>query len=172
MDRRALLANLGAASCFALPFQAKAQYLKKKVKITDVENVNHTTGLVCGGLPAGGDSGVVSGSGANNASINAIGSHAQDFAPPACMSGLTLGGFVTFTAFLAFLIAPVFQVVGIGTQISVALARLERTREVMHEPAFAAASWLAMIRSLLRTTIFRSSCSTITVLPTCSGGTE
>ncbi|HKW99942.1 MAG TPA: ABC transporter ATP-binding protein [Bryobacteraceae bacterium] len=46
---------------------------------------------------------------------------------------LTLGGFVTFTAFLAFLIAPVFQIVGIGTQISEALAGLERTREVMRE---------------------------------------
>ena len=36
MDRRKLLA-LGAVSCFALPYQAKAQYLKKKVKITDVK---------------------------------------------------------------------------------------------------------------------------------------
>jgi subfamily B ATP-binding cassette protein MsbA len=46
---------------------------------------------------------------------------------------LTLGGFVTFSAFLAFLTAPVFQVVGIGTQLSEALAGLERTREVLHE---------------------------------------
>src|SRR5256714_7803490 len=46
---------------------------------------------------------------------------------------LTLGEFVTFTAFLAFLGAPVFQIVGIGTQISEALAGLERTREVMRE---------------------------------------
>jgi len=46
---------------------------------------------------------------------------------------LTLGGFVTFTAFLAFLAAPVFQIVGIGTQISEALAGLERTREVLRE---------------------------------------
>ena len=46
---------------------------------------------------------------------------------------LTLGGFVTFTAFLAFLIAPVVQIVNIGTQISEALAGLERTREVMRE---------------------------------------
>src|SRR5258706_13737758 len=37
MDRRKLLANLGAVSCFALPFQAQAQYLRKKVKITDVK---------------------------------------------------------------------------------------------------------------------------------------
>jgi subfamily B ATP-binding cassette protein MsbA len=46
---------------------------------------------------------------------------------------LTLGGFVTFTAFLAFLIAPVFQLVGIGTQLTEAFAGLERTREVMRE---------------------------------------
>src|SRR5438445_757984 len=44
---------------------------------------------------------------------------------------LTLGEFVTFTAFLAFLIAPVFQVVGIGTQLTEAFAGLERTREVL-----------------------------------------
>ena len=46
---------------------------------------------------------------------------------------LTLGGFVTFTAFLAFLTAPVFQVVGIGTQLTEAFAGIERTREVLHE---------------------------------------
>jgi ABC-type multidrug transport system fused ATPase/permease subunit len=46
---------------------------------------------------------------------------------------LTLGGFVTFTAFLAFLIAPVIGIVNIGTQISEALAGLERTREVLRE---------------------------------------
>ncbi len=46
---------------------------------------------------------------------------------------LTLGQFFTFTMFLAFLIGPVFQIVGIGTQISEALAGLERTREVMRE---------------------------------------
>jgi ABC-type multidrug transport system fused ATPase/permease subunit len=44
---------------------------------------------------------------------------------------LTLGGFVTFTAFLAFLVAPLFQVVGIGTQITEALAGLDRTQEVL-----------------------------------------
>ncbi len=45
---------------------------------------------------------------------------------------LTLGGFVTFTAFLAFLVAPVFQLVNIGTQITEALAGLERTKEVLN----------------------------------------
>ena len=46
---------------------------------------------------------------------------------------LTLGGFVTFTMFLAFLVAPVFSIVAIGTQLSEALAGLERTREVLRE---------------------------------------
>lgn len=47
--------------------------------------------------------------------------------------GLTLGGFVTFMAFMAFLVAPVFQVVGIGTQLTEAIAGLERTRELLDE---------------------------------------
>ena len=46
---------------------------------------------------------------------------------------MTLGDFVTFTAFLAFLIAPMFQVVAIGTQITEALAGLDRTHEVLSE---------------------------------------
>ncbi len=46
---------------------------------------------------------------------------------------ITLGDFVTFTMFLAFLIAPVAQIVSIGTQLTEALAGLERTREVLHE---------------------------------------
>ncbi len=46
---------------------------------------------------------------------------------------LTLGGFMTFTAFLAFLVAPMFQVVGIGTQLTEALAGLDRTQEVLAE---------------------------------------
>ncbi len=46
---------------------------------------------------------------------------------------LTLGGFMAFTAYLAFLVAPMFQVVGIGTQLTEALAGLDRTQEVLHE---------------------------------------
>jgi subfamily B ATP-binding cassette protein MsbA len=46
---------------------------------------------------------------------------------------LTLGDLMMFVAFLAFLVAPVFQVVGIGTQLSEAFAGLERTREVLRE---------------------------------------
>ena len=46
---------------------------------------------------------------------------------------ITLGEFVTFTAFLALLVTPVTQVVGIGTQLSEAVAGLERTQEVLRE---------------------------------------
>ena len=46
---------------------------------------------------------------------------------------LTLGNLMTFIAFLAFLIAPVSQVVSIGTQLTAALAGLDRTREVLSE---------------------------------------
>jgi len=46
---------------------------------------------------------------------------------------LTLGQFYEFTAFLAFLIAPVVQIVSIGTQLTEAFAGLERTREVLRE---------------------------------------
>ena len=46
---------------------------------------------------------------------------------------LTLGGFMAFTAYLAFLVAPMVQFVGIGTQLTEALAGLDRTQEVLHE---------------------------------------
>jgi subfamily B ATP-binding cassette protein MsbA len=46
---------------------------------------------------------------------------------------LTLGGFMSFTALLAFLVAPMFQVVGIGTQLTEAVAGLDRTQEVLAE---------------------------------------
>ncbi len=46
---------------------------------------------------------------------------------------LTLGGFFTYTMFLGYLAAPLFQVVGIGTQITEAIAGLERTRELLDE---------------------------------------
>jgi subfamily B ATP-binding cassette protein MsbA len=45
---------------------------------------------------------------------------------------LTTGSFVAFTMFLGFLVAPVFQIVGIGTQVTEAVAGLERTREILN----------------------------------------
>ena len=46
---------------------------------------------------------------------------------------LTVGGLFAFTSYLAFLVAPMFQLVGIGTQITEALAGLDRTQEVLRE---------------------------------------
>ncbi|MHB8798321.1 MAG: ABC transporter ATP-binding protein [Thermoanaerobaculia bacterium] len=46
---------------------------------------------------------------------------------------MTVGGLFTYTILLGFLVAPVFQVVGIGSQLTEALAGLERTKEVLAE---------------------------------------
>jgi ABC-type multidrug transport system fused ATPase/permease subunit len=46
---------------------------------------------------------------------------------------LSSGGLLLFVMLLAFLIAPVMQVVNIGTQLTEAFAGLERTREVLRE---------------------------------------
>jgi ABC-type multidrug transport system fused ATPase/permease subunit len=46
---------------------------------------------------------------------------------------LTPGGYISYNLYLVFLVAPILQVVQIGTQITEALAGLERTQEIMHE---------------------------------------
>jgi ABC-type multidrug transport system fused ATPase/permease subunit len=46
---------------------------------------------------------------------------------------LTPGGYVTYVMFLAFMIAPIVQLVAIGTQLTEALAGLDRTTEIMNE---------------------------------------
>jgi ABC-type multidrug transport system fused ATPase/permease subunit len=46
---------------------------------------------------------------------------------------MSVGDYVEFVSLLAFMIAPIVSVVNIGTQISEALAGLERTRQVMAE---------------------------------------
>lgn len=46
---------------------------------------------------------------------------------------LSIGRFVTFNAFLVFLVAPITQMVAIGTQLTEALAGLERTHEILSE---------------------------------------
>jgi len=58
-----------------------------------------------------------------------VGAHQVLAVPPR----MSLGDLMTFVAFLAFLIAPVMQVVNIGTQLTEAFAGLERTREVLRE---------------------------------------
>jgi ABC-type multidrug transport system fused ATPase/permease subunit len=46
---------------------------------------------------------------------------------------LDVGGYVTFTMLLAFMIAPIAQLVSIGTQLTEALAGLDRTTEILNE---------------------------------------
>src|SRR5262245_48783340 len=47
---------------------------------------------------------------------------------------MTIGDFFAFTLYLGFMVAPVFQMVSIGTQITEAFAGLDRMHEVMEEP--------------------------------------
>ena len=46
----------------------------------------------------------------------------------------TTGVYFQYYVFLAFMIAPVFQIVNIGTQLTEAFAGLDRTNEIMAEP--------------------------------------
>jgi ABC-type multidrug transport system fused ATPase/permease subunit len=46
---------------------------------------------------------------------------------------LTPGGYVEYVLFLAFMIAPIAQLVSIGTQLTEAMAGLDRTTEIMNE---------------------------------------
>jgi ABC-type multidrug transport system fused ATPase/permease subunit len=46
---------------------------------------------------------------------------------------LDVGGYVSFTMLLAFMIAPIAQLVSIGTQLTEALAGLDRTTEILSE---------------------------------------
>jgi ABC-type multidrug transport system fused ATPase/permease subunit len=46
---------------------------------------------------------------------------------------MTAGSLMSYTVFLGFLIAPVFQIVGIGGSVNEALAGLERTRDILKE---------------------------------------
>ena len=46
---------------------------------------------------------------------------------------LTTGGYVTYVMFLGFMIAPIVQLVSIGTQLTEAMAGLDRTNEVLAE---------------------------------------
>ena len=46
---------------------------------------------------------------------------------------ITLGDYFTYNMFLAFMIAPVFQVVNVGTQLTEAIAGLDRTSEILSE---------------------------------------
>jgi len=47
--------------------------------------------------------------------------------------GWTVGDYFSYNMFLAFMIAPVFQIVNIGTQLTEAFAGLDRTTEILGE---------------------------------------
>jgi ABC-type multidrug transport system fused ATPase/permease subunit len=58
----------------------------------------------------------------------------MEFGGHKVLSGsMTLGQFFAFNVFLGLLVAPVFQIVAIGTQITEAITGLERTREILNE---------------------------------------
>jgi subfamily B ATP-binding cassette protein MsbA len=66
--------------------------------------------------------------------VGVVGSLVMYFGARQMLGGkLTLGNYVTYNVFLAYLIAPAFQIVGLGTQISEAIAGVDRTREVLAE---------------------------------------
>ena len=46
---------------------------------------------------------------------------------------MTKGDLIAYSAYLVLMVAPVFQIVNIGTQITEAITGLERTREVLNE---------------------------------------
>lgn len=46
---------------------------------------------------------------------------------------MTTGGYFQYTALLAFMVAPVFQIVNVGTQLTEAVAGLDRTMEILGE---------------------------------------
>ncbi|HEX5284770.1 MAG TPA: ABC transporter ATP-binding protein [Bryocella sp.] len=51
------------------------------------------------------------------------------------IGGLSTGGYFAYVMVLAFMTAPIVQLVAIGTQLTEAMAGLDRTREVMSEHA-------------------------------------
>src|SRR6202161_4584698 len=63
-----------------------------------------------------------------------VGALMYEFGGRAILAGqMTPGGWLAFNAFLVLLVAPVFQIVAIGTQITEAVTGLERTREILDE---------------------------------------
>jgi subfamily B ATP-binding cassette protein MsbA len=48
---------------------------------------------------------------------------------------LTVGGFVTYTVLAGFVVGPMVQVVAVGSQLAEAVVGLERSRELLREPA-------------------------------------
>ena len=66
--------------------------------------------------------------------LGVVGSIVLYFGTREMLSGkLTEGDFVRYILFLGFLVAPVIQVVAIGTQLTEAIAGLDRTQEILRE---------------------------------------
>ena len=66
--------------------------------------------------------------------LGIVGSIVLYFGTREMLSGkLTEGDFVRYILFLGFLVAPVVQVVAIGTQLTEAIAGLDRTQEILRE---------------------------------------
>jgi ABC-type multidrug transport system fused ATPase/permease subunit len=66
--------------------------------------------------------------------MGVVGALMYEFGGHAIYHGtMTPGQWFAFNAFLVLLIAPVFQIVAIGTQITEAITGLERTREILNE---------------------------------------
>jgi len=66
--------------------------------------------------------------------MGVVGALMYEFGGHAIYKGtMTPGQWFAFNAFLVLLIAPVFQIVAIGTQITEAITGLERTREILNE---------------------------------------
>ncbi len=63
-----------------------------------------------------------------------VGALMYEFGGHAILAGkMSPGDWFAFNAFLVLLVAPVFQIVAIGTQITEAITGLERTREILNE---------------------------------------
>ncbi len=66
--------------------------------------------------------------------LGVVGALVMYFGATQVLAGhMTKGQYFQYTMFLAFLIAPVFQIVAIGTQLTEAVAGLDRTSEIMAE---------------------------------------
>ena len=71
---------------------------------------------------------------ASTAVLGVVGALVMYLGAHQVLSGhLTTGGYVTYVMFLAFMIAPIVQLVSIGTQLTEAVAGLDRTSEILAE---------------------------------------
>ncbi|HVW77587.1 MAG TPA: ABC transporter ATP-binding protein [Alloacidobacterium sp.] len=66
--------------------------------------------------------------------IGSIGALVMFFGAHEILGGkMTLGSYVTYNVFLAYMIAPLFQIVSVASQVTEAIAGLDRTYEILAE---------------------------------------